>query len=352
MSNITGDEPEATEAGIVAETHTTPSPDEKPATTTEPSKNEAHSGAPADDAPEVKPPNEAHTGKDLEPETEDPITEHPADDPAVTHPDAVNVSKPDRPKHRLRKVLLTSLLVLVLLINGAGVYANVYLHNKVLARARAPSVSIKLPAPTTSKTVTGQTPSAPQPTTLHYVSNALHVEFDYPVDWRIGGTADDKYLSLNSAPFSVPGTNSGSVQGDLVLAIADPSQEQGQFGQLNDNDVISADSEPLTYANPTPVQRKSTNISFDSFSNSDDIQKGLARVILISGNLVYRKGQLLGSKSYKSITPHIYAYFDPCGIDGYHCTAYDSTGVSLDTWHNDPNFAKLRDLIMSLRFSQ
>ena len=252
---------------------------------------------------------------------------------------------------RRRTVFAVFGVVFFILFNAAGAAGNIYLHTAVQAK---PKISAQInTAPINGSSVVRKPAAADvQITTLHYVSKALHVEFDYPVDWRIGGTADDKMLSLTSAPFSIPASDGSKQQGDINLTIADPSQEQGSFGIMDDSGTISVNSQALAYTNPSSVQRKSTNISFES-ANSEDAQRGYSDSAFISGNLVYRTGQTVGSQKYLSVTPHIYAYFDPCHVGNGHCQAFGvNVSFNQDTWQNDPNFTKLRNLIKSLRFSQ
>lgn len=277
-------------------------------------------------------------------------TERQVEVPAPSHAENLADNKKGKVHSRRLKLplprlaLLPTLLVVVCLVNAAGLGANIYVRYRPTADAKKPGTTLVIPK-TKAPPDNLKAPAATI-TTLHYVSNALHVEFDYPVDWRIGGSANDKTLSLSSAPINVSGQEYIS-KAELVVTITDPSDDGGGLGLISDDYHISSDSEPLTYADPTNFQRKSTHVSFVANRANEETQ-----FVFVSGNLTYRKGQLLGSQKYSAINPHISAYLTPCGVNSYHCQGLSVVPITNDAWQNDATFAKFRQLIASLRFTQ
>jgi hypothetical protein len=184
-------------------------------------------------------------------------------------------------------------------------------------------------------------------TTLHYVSQAMGVEFDYPVDWQVGASADNKSIGLSSAPISVKGQDYYS-HAILVVNISDPSSPSDRFDFFSDDATISWNSEALTYTNPTNLQRKATHMSFIS-----DRTGASSDFIIVTGNLVYSSGQKIGSQDYKAITPHIDAYLFPCNVDpDSHCQGFVTVPITKDQWQNEPTFVKLRQVVASIRFTK
>lgn len=283
-------------------------------------------------------------------------TDHVRPDAEHAKIDAADIPVPS-PEHRRRFglrlriphiAIVPTVLVIVGLLNVIAAGANVYVRARQPAAVVPKSTATTLIVPKATKPVTAPSVPAASTSTLHYVSKPLNLEFDYPVDWRIEGSADDKSLSLSSAPFSI-NADGKSWQGVIELSIEDP-KAYGDFSFFSDTDVITADSEVLTYTSPTSFQRKTSHVSFEGSAPTPDFPAETG-FIFITGNLSYKQGQLLSSQNYKSIDPHIYAYFNPCHFQ-VGCQAFTNVAITSDEWHTNPEFVKLRTLLASLRFTQ
>lgn len=284
---------------------------------------------------------------ETQPEQDDaPALQQEPDNSAGSEPDGNHQRKFHLVVPRIPKFSpwLVVLLVVVVLNLGAGV-GNAYLRWYQHVGSKTAS-SDTLVLPTTTHNDDGKAVTPSDTTTLHYSSEALSVDFDYPIDWRVSGSADDKTITLTSAPINISGEQYIH-QAVLTVNITDPSSNYDTFGFLSESDVITRDSDSLDYANPSKFQRKSTHLSFASSQMNDKFE-----FIFVSGNLVYTKGQTVGSKNYRSINPHIDAYLDPCYAGNGHCQAFTTVPITNTQWSTDQTLEKFRNVVKSLRFTK
>jgi hypothetical protein len=175
----------------------------------------------------------------------------------------------------------------------------------------------------------------------HYVSEPMKLEFDYPIDWHIFSDADNKNISITS-PVSNFVTSSGqTVQGkaDIELSL------KYDAGLIDDSLLAISPSEAVSYNNPTPSQRKTTNLSFFAYGNEDPSAIDYA---VITGSFTYAKGQSISTRNYKLINPFIYIYVNACVT---HCQGLSIDRFDIDTFHNNAMLVKAKAIVQSMRFN-
>jgi hypothetical protein len=248
-----------------------------------------------------------------------------------------------KPPKRSRKRIL--LIVLFVLVNLGLAGANGYLMTN--KKSDVPTVAVTATkATTTSKKAGAKVTASTDIKTLHYVSKPLGIEFDYPVDWRVSSDAANTSISLTSAPFSFTDTSGQARAANISLSITPASQAGATYTVVYDGDVIGADSESLTYAKPTSGQRKQTNISFASTSNTNPKELSYG---FVSGTYVYKSGDAVSSQEHAKVDPQIAFYINPCGNE--KCQALNTTSFAISDWKTNSNLQQVKALLESLRIN-
>lgn len=257
----------------------------------------------------------------------------------ITHPVAEpQIPNPRKKVHKLA-ILITAIVVINLALAGGSGWLYYQKHNR--ATAAQPASLASQPTTTGSKKS-----AASEPTTLHYVSEPLKIEFDYPIDWRVSSSSDNSSVNLTSAPF--PFTTGEGKQTKATINISmSPASATGSFLAVSDDNVIVTDSESLTYTTPTKQQRPMTNLSFVNYK----IDKNNSILgVFISGSFSYKQGELAGSKDYKTVDPRIFLSVDDCA-SGQCRQAYLANYFTIKDWHTNPNFKKAKAIFESLRLN-
>ena len=193
------------------------------------------------------------------------------------------------------------------------------------------------------------TPAAPSTvsTTLHYTSAPLKIEFDYPSDWHVSSSSDNSTIKLASAPFQFTAVGGKQTAATINIAITPVAKAAASFNSVNESDVIAANSETLQYTSPTKSQRSVTNVSF---ANDHGLKNNNILSAFISGDLVYKIGDVVGSKKFQSIDPQISMHVDDCA-SGTCQQALSADVFTISDWHDNANFQKVKALLASLRLN-
>lgn len=245
---------------------------------------------------------------------------------------------PHRRGHTLAIFITAVVIVNLTLAGGSGwLY---YQKHKPTATGQSASLSGN------STSAASKKPLPADPSTLHYVSEPLKIEFDYPVDWRVSSSSDNSAISLASAPFQFTTREGKQTKATINISIS-PASTTPTFPVVNDNDVIVADSESLTYTAPTKQQRSATNISF---VNSNSVKDGTIMGLFISGSFSYKQGEPVSSKDYKTVDPRIYLSLNDCASELCR-QAYSPDYFTISDWHTNPSFKKAKSIFESLRLN-
>lgn len=287
----------------------------------------------------------------------DPKKQYSRLTPEVSQPP--QAKRPRRPK----KLAIITLVILVLVLNGTMLGSSLYLRRSTRTAIVVPTASVhnnvsSASVQRTKSTVTASTAGA-QPTTLHYVSTALNLEFDYPIDWRVDAAADSSAINLSSGKINFTdysGVNtSGTISVNIQAKPTDSSDTTFAGQYFSGSELIAADSQMLSYLSPTSVQRKSTNLSYvqnQTFTDPATSRANLdaSDLLLVSGRVAFKKGQKITDQDLHSVDPQISAYINDCPEIKCQYAAY--AAVTQSTWQNDPNLSKIQDLIKSIRITK
>lgn len=254
-------------------------------------------------------------------------------------------------KHRmasLKKPLLWGAVIVVVLLNVGmgGLSTRFFLkhrHDSVAAEALKKSTSKVVTATDSNKSGSLEATKTVAPlASQHYKSDALGIEFDYPGDWYIASSYDDKSIKLNSATFDLVTTGGKKYQAVIRMTI----DYHGSF-LLSVNDPVTRESEKLVYANPTSQQRKETNLTFLRDSDTP-ATAGSFHDVFVSGNQVFHVGETLASHDVSKVHPYIsFSLEDTKCLEG--CTTSLLIPVNDDAWTNNTEIGKAKTLIGSLR---
>lgn len=305
--------------------------------------NSEPSSAPALDDHHEQPEQEAteHIVVDSQPETSEESSPEPvASTETEETPEKPAETTAEVPKKSKKKLLLTLAFVLVntAILSGTG-----YL---LMHKQKQPNTAMS--TTTEVKTTQGTTKSpdtpAEAPKTLHFTSDSLGFDFDYPSDWRIDSNSDNSFIIVQSAPFQVKQSDGSQKKVAATLIIYgkyDPDLD------VQDSDRIVNDSEQLVYKDPTKIQRKQTFLSYahsSQYFNTDVVSTAF-----ISGNLQYKVGQSVGSQNFQKINPFIILKLIDC-VDT--CNPSFPSPVSRDEFVALDQLNTAKEMIKSMRFNK
>src|SRR5581483_5671009 len=113
-----------------------------------------------------------------------------------------------------------------------------------------------------------------------FTAETLAVEFQYPADWTV--TEKDGTITAKSTAMTVQSTT-GGVSGAFRVYIRKVARDVDSkyIGRA----VAMQATEPLTYSNPAPSQRKTTNLSFFGYDDANNFA-----FFMITGNFNLKKG--------------------------------------------------------------
>lgn len=248
-----------------------------------------------------------------------------------------------KPKRNKKRLLIYGLIIL---INAAIITATTIVLRSPKKQSVATTAS--------SENTTGSNPeinnNVEPPKNLHYVSDALKLEFDYPSDWRIESSPSNTFITIQSPQTEIKQANGETTKGRVVLEVHAKYTEyfNGTPAIIDDKSIIAEDSERITYKNPTTVQRSETNLSFTRSANVGGSANGFDTVF-VSGNLAYKAGAMVRTQAYKTINPFIIMYFNPCQED--NCGAYVPPRVDKAAFKSNQAFSSAKEIIASARFN-
>lgn len=275
-----------------------------------------------------------------EPVVSDPEPENPGETVAPPS-EATTEHQAKKPKRSKKKLLfITGFAVLNIAILAGTAWA--------LKFPKTASSSVATTVTTTKSTDNSMDKTTTEPPkTLHFNSDALKLEFDYPSDWRITSNPDNSYILISSAPFQIKQSDGTLTKVRAILTIF--SKYVDTNVDVTSVDTIMSNSEKLVYKNPTKIQRKETFLSFKHsslFTGTD-----IVTAAFISGDLQYKIGQSVGSKNFQKINPFIiFRYVDDAECDDV-CFG-SQFGVSRDVFQATTELETAKGTITSMRFNE
>lgn len=291
-------------------------------------------------AHEEKSTGEPEDGNTAEPDKNDEQEK----EPAVHETTSQAANTPAKSKRSKKRIFFYALIVL---INAAILTATV-----IYMRRPDKQAGVAHQQTQGAGDINADSTNTPEPPkNLHYVSDALKLEFDYPSDWRIESSPSNAFITIQSPKTDILQANGETSKGRVVMQIH--AKYVDNFSQtpvtVDDATAIAYDSEKVVYKNPTTAQRKETHLTFSRSSNVGGPATGFD-TIFVSGNLVYKKGAMARSQAYKTINPFIIIYVNPCLEDNCD-TAYVPPRIQLETYQSMKTMTQVRDIIASARFN-
>jgi hypothetical protein len=184
-------------------------------------------------------------------------------------------------KGNSKKAIVTVLVALIIVGISAGAYL---LLNK---KGGSPK--------TTPETVASNTQPSEQSTsndipvasnTESFTSSPYRITFAYPKSWTVT-EANDNGIRIESPEFTYVKNDGTTTNGYFRIYVRKGARTDD--GKYIGKGVTTQSSDKLKYTNPTPSQRKETNLSFFGIDDSSNFA-----FFLIAGNFDLKKGDTLG----------------------------------------------------------
>jgi len=248
--------------------------------------------------------------------------------------DRDNFVPPVKPKHILG-VLIKILLIVVLVVAAAGAAYWFATHH-----SKTPGKSANAPSKTTP--VTSQAASVTKITsaTKHYDSSNYNLGFDYPEDWTISDTPNNK-LTATSPAVQLRGAGGQAFTGQIVFSIQPKQTSVSQFAA--GKTVAALESQKIAYKSPTSSQRAQTYVSFVSYNGDSSNLDGL----YITGDNGYQADQDVPMSDIAKADPLVSITFLKCA-DADCKTTPSATSLPTSDWSDTGLSTPLLTMIKSL----
>jgi hypothetical protein len=226
-----------------------------------------------------------------------------------------------RRKSKRNKSILIILVALAAL--GAGGY---FLFLKIKDKPAPP------PAQQTNQTQ--NTEAQQEVPTEKYNSSDLQLSLDYPNNWTVDDS-EQGLLKITSPSVKLKDSNGTEVDGKVAFTIISAGSDVTGF--TGTSGVAVADSEKISYDQPTQSQREQTYVTQVKFSGN-----GL-NVIYITGDSGYKKDQDVPKSDVAKIEPIISVTFE--AADGSPLT------IEASEWGSNPALKAAVKIITSLKIN-
>lgn len=141
--------------------------------------------------------------------------------------------------------------------------------------------------------------------TAHYDSTTYGIGIDYPTNWIVSDTAEK--LTITSPTVSME-TPTSQTNGHVIVTVQ--NQQPAIAGFPADGAMASLESDKLTYAQPTPVQRAQTFLSYLGYSSADNLD-----ALYLTGDAGYQQGQAIPLSDVIKGNPLVSVSFATCTSD-------------------------------------
>lgn len=237
-------------------------------------------------------------------------------------------------KHRGLKIL--ALMVLILLLAAAGVFA--YWHFTTNKPAAQPNPVAQHQAQSQAESAANQ-----QVPTKSYSSSNFGVTINYPEAWTYSDSPKD--LSVTSDVMQLTDATGAVASGRVVMNMVPkgtlpPSLGSGATAVLK--------SVKVDYTEPTASQRASTYLSFAQYQSTT--AKGGLDAIYVTGNNGYQKDQNIPASDLANVDPLISVTFEKCA-DTTCNTGLTPLTIAATDWQDSKLSAPILTLLTSLAFN-
>jgi len=141
--------------------------------------------------------------------------------------------------------------------------------------------------------------------TAHYDSTTYGIGIDYPNNWAVSDTTAK--LTIISPDVSME-TPTSQTNGHVIVTVQ--NQQSAIAGFPADGAMASLGSDKLTYAQPTPVQRAQTFLSYLGYSSADNLD-----ALYLTGDAGYQQGQTIPLSDVIKGNPLVSVSFATCASD-------------------------------------
>jgi hypothetical protein len=240
------------------------------------------------------------------------------------------------PKHKLRKVLIGLLVLLLLAAIGFAVYWF------VVRKDAKPATNDSTSNSNSQQSSKAEDKSAITTETEHHASGYFTLEFDYPKDWKVVDENGSGKITARSPALELKDGSGQTITGQALLIIRNKQQPMPEFDK--GNSIAVRESEKIAYTKPSSVQRGSTYLSFLQFASSKQSQlDGL----YITGDVGYQKDQAIPKADFTPVDPVISVSFVKCTDES--CSGEGTAvGISASMWENSAFAKPLKSMLQSL----
>lgn len=244
---------------------------------------------------------------------------------------SVQQFKPPKRKRNFKLPLI--ILVVLIVLAGLG-----YGSWKLLSKKKAPPATQNTAA-TTPTTPQNQEDVPAVTATKDFTAQTLAVEFNYPSSWIV--TENNGGITAISPTFSYMTQDRDKINGYFKIYIRNTARDVD--GKYIGRGVVIQPTQQLTYTQPAPGQRTSTNLSFFGYDTPDNFA-----FMMITGNFNLKKGDTLGVNYGKEAGTYII-------VGGFSSTDQkDDLGfnkVSPDNFQSSNAYQQAVEILKSLKVS-
>ena len=199
---------------------------------------------------------------------------------------------------------------------------------------------------TTTPTPTTSTPKTSTPATVktkHYSSGIYNLALDYPTTWRL--SAGDTALTITSPQTTLKAADGDDVEGYIQLSVQNRQDSLPEFAKGSALSI--ANSEKVTYKNPTTNQRSYSYITFTSYATT--VGNGWDAIYLTGGNQ-YTANQYMPMSDIIQTDPLVSVKFLKCE-DQICSGAPTPYTLNFSQW-KDKNFSTpIKTIVQSFSFN-
>lgn len=245
----------------------------------------------------------------------------------------------NQPTKHSNKKLVISLIVLVALVIGGGVYLKYHAKSTKAKADVAQHQKVK------NNKTTKTTPTAVSKiATASYAAASYGATFNYPTSWLVVNNTGSPLLVM-SPTMNLVAADGKSVLGVVEMTLAQTGYLPPAFGTQS---VAVLTSQKVNFASPSTTQAAATYISFIQYPSTTTV--GGLDGIYVSGNYGYQKYQIIPSSNITSVNPFIDFSFLSCANPLCSVATRQPLTISSREWSNSSFVAPILLMIKSFSF--
>lgn len=239
-----------------------------------------------------------------------------------------------KPKRNNKLYLILTTLIVIIILSIAGIF--------LILKPKSSSNKSVNTSPKTTVSKNFNNSIAPVAKITSYSSTNFSLTVNYPDNWVISDTPST--LSITSPITTIVNDKNQTVQGKIIINVSPKGQLPSDF--TNAPAVAVANSQLISYTNPTPAQDAQTYLSFLQYATTTTV--GGLNGIYVTGNYGYLKGQNISQSDVQSVDPLVRVSFEECSMS---CKELSPMVISINDWNKTSFSLPIINIMKSFQFS-